>query len=81
MSPTSGNEVVTSSNQDDADNMKNEGDERWVSGEEDSPYVEVNVAYEDSFITSVKIQNTSNVDSFIIEVYDQDGELVSFCEK
>ena len=77
MSPDSSNEVTTSSNQELSDNMKEEGDDRWTSGNEQTPTVTVEVAYEDSFIKTVKIENSTNVASVTIYVIDEDGNEVS----
>ena len=81
MSPDTSNDVTTSSNQELSDNMKEEGDDRWTSGDETTPTVTVEVAYEDSFIKTVKIENTTNVDSVTIYVIDEDGKISQIIEK
>ena len=81
MSPESNNNVDTSSNKADANNMKEEGDARWVSDSSDeTPSVTIEVADNDSFIKSVSITNTTNVDSVTVTVFDEAGNQVPFKE-
>ena len=77
MAPDSSNPVTTSSNEELADNMKEEGDDRWESGDESTPDVTVTVAYNNSFIKSVQIENTTNVDTVTVYVIDEDDNVVS----
>ena len=78
MSPESNNPVSASSNNENVNNMKEEGDDRWVSDStDDSPSVDITVADNDSFIKSVTVQNTTNVESITITVYDEEGNEVS----
>ena len=78
MSPESNNPVEASSNNDNVDSMKEEGDNRWVSDiTDDNPSVNITVAEEDSFVESVTVQNTTNVDSITVTVYNEEGEKVN----
>lgn len=79
MSPESNNPVSASSNNEDVNNMKEEGDDRWVSDNTDySPTVNITVADNDSFIKYVTVQNTTNVQSITITVYNEEGTQVQF---
>ena len=78
MSPESSNPVEASSNEEDVDNLREEGDDRWMSDHntDDNPHVNVTVADEDSFVKSIKVQNTSNVESITVTVFDEEGNKV-----
>ena len=77
MSPDSNNPVLASSNQAEVPNLKSEGDERWISRiHDDNPSFNITVADENSFIKIVNVQNTSNVATIIVQVYDEEGKKV-----
>ena len=81
MSPDSHRPVVTSSSQEDADNLKSEESPRWESNPEEddfnNPTISVDVSDEDSYISEVELQRTGNVDTVTVTVYDSEGNEVS----
>ena len=81
MSPDSDRPVVTSSNQEDADNLKSEENPRWESNPEEddfnNPTISVDVSDEDSYISEVELQRTGNIDTVTVTVYDSEGNEVS----
>ena len=73
--------MEASSNNDNVDNMKEEGlDDLWISDiTDENPSVNITVADEDSFVKSVTVQNTTNVDYITVTVYNEEGEMVYNC--
>ena len=78
MSPDSDRAVLTSSNQENADNLKSAGLPRWESNpeEDDSPTISVDVSGEDSYISEVQLFRTGNIDTVTVTVYDSENNEV-----
>ena len=78
MSPDSDRPVVTSSNQENADNLKSADLPLWESDpeEDDSPTISVDMSDEDSYISEVQLFRTGNVDTVTVSVYDSEDNEV-----
>ena len=82
MSPDSDRPVVTSSNQEDADNLRSEESPRWESNPEEddfnNPTISVDVSDEDNYISEVELLRTGNIDTVTVTVYDsEDNEVIT----
>ena len=82
MSPDIDRPLLTSSNQEEADNLKSEESPRWESNPEEdgsnNPTISVDVSDEDSYISEVELHRTGNVDTVTVTVYDSQGIEVRF---
>lgn len=84
MSPDIDNAVVTSSNNDDVDNLRSKDSPRWESNPQEdgfnNPTITVTVSEEDSFISDVTLERTQNIESIAVTVFNSDGIEVRFHE-
>ena len=83
MLPEYNNPVETSSNNENADDLRSEETPRWESNPEEdnneNPTITVTVSEEDSFISEVTLDRTQNIDSITVTVVDEEGNEVSIC--
>ena len=78
MEPSLNNPIVASSGQNEVDKLRTDVSGRWNSNPEDTtPTLSITVAEFDSVVQTVLIEDTRNVRSVVVTVYDSNNLEVS----